>query len=68
LLSEVGIVLPLKAATVRTQVAALLEDLPGWVNTVIGDLLSEVHRLDERIKAYDRHIAETARQGHHPQR
>ena len=29
LLSEVGIVLPLKAATVRTQVAALLEDLPG---------------------------------------
>ena len=39
LLSEVGIVLPLKAATVRTQAAALLEDLPGWVNTVIGDLL-----------------------------
>ena len=39
LLSEVGIVLPLKAATVRTQAAALLEDLPGWVNNVIGDLL-----------------------------
>jgi len=67
LLSEVGIVLPLKAATVRTQGAALLEDLPGWVNTVIGDLLSEVHRLDERIKAYDRHIAEMARQDHHAQ-
>jgi transposase len=62
LLSEGGIVLPLKAATVRTQVAALLEDLPGWMNTVIGDLLSEIHRLDERIKVYDRHIAEMARQ------
>lgn len=67
LLSEVGIVLPLKAATVRTQVAALLEDLPGWVNTVIGDLLSEIHRLDERITAYDRHIGQMARQDHQAQ-
>jgi transposase len=57
LLSEVGIVLPLKASTVRTQATALLDELPGWVNTVIGDLLSEVHRLDERIDQYDRHIA-----------
>jgi transposase len=62
LLSEVGIVLPLKADTVRTQAAALLEDLPGWVNTVIGDLLSEVHRLDERLREYDRHITMMARQ------
>ena len=62
LLSEVGIVLPLKAATVRSQAAAMLEELPGWVNTVIGDLLSEVHRLDERIAEYDRHIALMARQ------
>jgi transposase len=67
LLSEEGIVLPLKAATVRTQVAALLEDLPGWVNTVIGDLLSEIHRLDERVKDYDRHIGEMARQDHRAQ-
>lgn len=62
LLSEVGHVLPLKAATVRSQATALLEDLPGWVNTTIGDLLSEVHRLDERIEQYDRHIAQMARQ------
>ena len=62
LLSEVGIVLPLKANTVRTQATALLEDLPGWINTVVGDLLSEVHRLDERIRQYDRHIAGMARQ------
>jgi hypothetical protein len=33
---------------------ARLEDLPGWANTVIGDLLSEVSRLDERIAQYDR--------------
>ena len=61
LLSEVGIVLPLKAETVRREAMAQLEDLPGWVNTVIGDLLSEVHRLDERIAEYDRHVALMAR-------
>ncbi len=49
LLSEPGIVLPLKAATVRREALAHLEDLPGWANTVIGDLLGEVTRLDERI-------------------
>jgi len=42
----VGIVLPPKARTVRTQATALLEDMPGWVNTVIGDLVSEAPRLD----------------------
>jgi transposase len=62
LLSEFGIVLPLKAATVRREALAQLEDLPGWCNTVIGDLLSEVHRLDERIAQYDRHIESIARQ------
>ena len=62
LLSEFGQVLPLKADTVRRQAGALLEDLPGWANTVIGDLLSELHRLDERIAAYDRHIAQIGRE------
>ena len=62
LLSEFGIVLPLKADTVRRQAAACLEDLPGWANTVIGDMLSEVTQLDERIDAYDRHVAQMARQ------
>jgi transposase len=61
LLSEFGIVLPLKAATVRRQAAAALEYLPGHANLVIGDLLSEVHRLDERIAEYDRHIVAIAR-------
>ena len=48
LLSEFGIVLAQKAATVRREAAAHLEDLPGWANTAVGDSLSEVHRLDER--------------------
>lgn len=62
LLSEFGVVLPLKAATVRQRACECLEDLPGWANTVIGDLLSEVHRLDERIAQYDAHIKLIARE------
>lgn len=62
LLSELGHVLPLKADTVRRQAGALLEELPGWANTVVGDLVSELHRLDERIAGYDRHIAQIARE------
>jgi transposase len=61
LLSELGIVLPLKATTVRREAAQALEDLPGQANLVIGDLLSEVHRLDERIGQYDRQVAQMAR-------
>jgi transposase len=62
LLSELGIVLPLKAATVRRQAGAVLEDQPGWANTVVGDLLSELQRLDERIAQYDSHIQAIARE------
>jgi transposase len=62
LLSELGVVLPLKAATVRRQAGATLEDLPGWANTVVRDLLSELHRLDERIAQYDQHIQAIARE------
>ena len=62
LLSEFGVVLPLKAATVRREAMRQLEDLPGWANTVIGDLLSEVSRLDERIAQYDRHIQSIAKE------
>jgi transposase len=62
LLSEFGIVLPVKAATVRREAMRQLEDLPGWANTVIGDLLSEVSRLDDRIAQYDRHIQSIAKQ------
>jgi transposase len=61
LLAEFGIVMPLKASTVRLQAGATLEDLPGWANLAVGDCLSEVHRLDQRIAEYDRHLAHTAR-------
>ena len=33
LLSELGIVLPLRAATVRREAGACLEELPGWAST-----------------------------------
>jgi transposase len=61
LLSELGIVLPLKAEVVRREACNHLEDLPGYANTVIGDLLSEVSHLDERIKQYDAHVRAMAR-------
>lgn len=61
LLAEFGIVLPLKASTVRLQAGAALEDLPGAANLAIGDCLGELHRLDERIAQYDRHLAAQAR-------
>jgi transposase len=60
LLSEFGIVLAQKAATVRREAAAHLEDLPGWANTAVGDCLSEVHRLDERLAEYERHVSRMA--------
>ena len=62
LLSELGIVLPLRAATVRREAGACLEELPGWANIVVGDLLGELHRLDERIAQYDAHIQLIARE------
>jgi transposase len=66
LLSEFGIVLPLKATTVRREATQHLEDLPGYANLVIGDLLSEVTRLDERVAAYDTHIRTLARGDDNP--
>src|ERR1019366_2104784 len=59
--TQFGVVLPLKAEVVRRQARNHLEELPGYANTVIGDLLSEVSHLDERIKQYDTHIRAMAR-------
>jgi transposase len=61
LLAEFGIVLPQKAEVVRREAAQHLEDLPGYANLVIGDLLSEVAHLDERIKQYDAHVKAMAK-------
>lgn len=68
LLSEFGYVLPLKADVVRRQAGQCLEDLPGWANLAIGDCLSELHHLDERIDQYDRHIAQMAKNDERSQR
>ena len=56
LLSEFGVVLPQQANSVRRLAGAALEDLPGWANRAIGDLLSHLHLLDQRIDEYDAHI------------
>ena len=39
-------------ASSLARVSTLREELPGWANTVIGDLRSEMHRPDERIAGY----------------
>jgi transposase len=60
LLSEVGIVMPLKAETVRKMAREHLEDLPGYLNQVINDQLDELARLDERVAGYDVMIKQMA--------
>jgi transposase len=61
LLSEFGIVLPLKAQTVRRMAGEHIEALPSWMKTACMDLLDELHRLDERVAQYDAHIQMMAR-------
>jgi transposase len=61
LLSELGIVLPQKAETIRRELIHLLEDLPGHCNTVIADAMTDLERLDIRIAEYDRHISQCAK-------
>lgn len=61
LLSEVGIVLPQKAETVRQRAGEALEDLPTYMNQVINDLIDELGHLDKRVQTYDVMIKEMAR-------
>ena len=62
LISEFGIVLPQKVACLRREIGAHLEDLPGYANQCIGDLLAHADGLDLRIDEYDRIIAKEARE------
>ena len=62
LIAEFGIVLPQKITCLRREICAHLEDLPGYANQCIGDLLAHADRLDERIADYDRIIAQAARE------
>jgi transposase len=62
LMAEFGVVLPLRAVTVRRQAAAAAEQLPELARRVIGDLLGHLRALDERIDAYDRDLEAQAHQ------
>lgn len=60
LMSEFGVVLPLKAATVRRQARAASEALPTWMRRAVEDMLSHIAALDQRIDEYDAHIKQAA--------
>lgn len=62
LIAEFGVVLPQKVERLRREIGLHLEDLPGWANRCVGDLLAHADRLDERIAEYDRAIAQAARE------
>ncbi len=62
LISEFGIVLPQKVVNLRRQIGEHLEDLPGYANRCVGDLLAHADVLDARIAEYDRAIARAARE------
>ncbi len=61
LMSEFGVVLPLRSVTVRRQAAGAAESLPALAKRVVGDLLEQLRLLDERIGGYDREIEAQAR-------
>jgi transposase len=61
LLTEFGVVLPLRSITVRRQAAAAAENLPELARRAIGDLLEQLRMLDERIGGYDREIEAQAK-------
>jgi len=56
LMTEFGVVLPLRSVTVRRQAAQAAEALPELARVAIGDLLEQLRLLDERIQAYDDRI------------
>ena len=62
LIAEFGIVLPQKVSCLRRHIGQHLEDLPGYANLCVGDMLAHADRLDVLIEEYDRLIARTARE------
>ena len=62
LIAEFGIVLPQKVTCLRREIGAHLEDLPGYANLCVGDLLSHTAELDTKIAEYDRLIAQAAKE------
>jgi len=68
LLSEFGVVLPLRSDTVRRQTFAALEELPTLARRAIEDLRAHLRELDAKVLAYDREIHLQARQSEPAQR
>ena len=62
LIAEFGIVLPQKVTCLRREIGAHLEDLPGYANLCVSDLLAHAAELDAKIAEYDRAIAKAARE------
>jgi transposase len=61
LLSEFGVVLPLRSKTVRAQALAASESLPDLVRRAVVELLEHLRLLDSRIAAHEREIEGQAR-------
>jgi len=61
LLSEFGVVQALKAQTVCPEAGDTLDGLLGYAQRAMGDLLSHLHFLDDRVGEYDVLIREAAR-------
>lgn len=59
--AEFGRVLSQKVACLRRAIGACLEDLPGYANPCVGDLLALADLLDQRIEKYDRLIGQAVR-------
>jgi transposase len=55
-------VLPQKVVGLRRELGAHLEDLPGYANRCVGDLLVHADQLEARIAEYDCAIAQAARE------
>jgi len=68
LLSELGIILPQSQKAFKQGVHQVLEDLPGYCNLVIGEMLSELSNLEERIAQNEKTIAQLAREDEQAQR
>src|SRR3989449_2030835 len=61
LMTEFGVVLPLRSVTVRRQAAQAAEALPEIARRAISDLLDQLRLLDERIGVYDKDLEAQAR-------
>lgn len=61
LMTEFGVVLPLRSVTVRREAAQAAEALPELARAAIEDLLEQLRLLDERIEGYDERIHEQAK-------